>query len=292
MIDISLQALTTLVGAAIAFAFMFSTTGRAGPGRGVGIGSIALVAASAVAAAFGGPEPLIAALCSGGVIGLAFAWRTAVAGAVCDSSESTASTSNDAIIPLPEEPTASTPASPETGEYVHADRIDEVTGLYSRPAWEEAFSIEQRRCELSGASYGIVLIELDDFRELRYEFGDRQADDCMRLVSRRVNESCRPVDIVGRYDDERIIVLVPESTVARTILIGQRIQEAIRDLGFERSRIGRDRFVTVCVGLAVGGSEPWRQAIQRARDALIEARSNGVGRVCMRAADAPAESAA
>jgi diguanylate cyclase (GGDEF)-like protein len=130
---------------------------------------------------------------------------------------------------------------------------------------------------------GLVLIEIDEFYQYGTHYGARQADICLRNVAQAVQAVPRRTgDIVARYGETEIAVLLPLADGAGALRVALQILEAIRALGLTDA--GRDGgLLTVSAGAAAFTMDDLYNPLEltrRAAQALADARLYGGDRAC------------
>jgi diguanylate cyclase (GGDEF)-like protein len=83
--------------------------------------------------------------------------------------------------------------------------LDPVTGVLDRD------SIEARILELARelTPFSLAQCDLDHFRDFARTYGRETADRAIRLVAQVLTEILRPGDLVGRFGDDEILVVLP-----------------------------------------------------------------------------------
>ncbi|MDQ3644249.1 MAG: diguanylate cyclase [Actinomycetota bacterium] len=88
-------------------------------------------------------------------------------------------------------------------------RRDELTGLANRRAFDEAFGLEVERSRRLGGQFGLVMVDIDDFKAISDARGHQQGDVVLREVARVLRASCRKIDLPARYGGEEFAVVLP-----------------------------------------------------------------------------------
>lgn len=135
----------------------------------------------------------------------------------------------------------------ERGLYDTARR-DALTGLRNRFALEERIQQEQARSERYGHPVGILMIDVNRFKEVNDRFGHQMGDEVLQGVADALRESVRETDTAFRYGGDEFLVLLPE-TVGEMETVRQRIQEAVT----RRNEL--DPLLDFPVTLAIGVAE-------------------------------------
>lgn len=160
-----------------------------------------------------------------------------------------------------------------------ASRLDSMTGLLNRQAWEEAATLEQDRSSRHGHSYAVIMIDVDHFKRLNDTVGHQNGDSCLRSVARCLAESTRAIDMVARYGGEEFVVLAPETDVSGAMVLAERVRRAIWDLSIPHPSSATADRVTVSIGVASGLNETWEKVVGRADDALYVSKRSGRNQV-------------
>lgn len=154
--------------------------------------------------------------------------------------------------------------------------VDEVTGLSNRRHFEAEMDREHRRSQRAWASYAIARIDVDGMGKLTEELGRDGADTLLRRVGEELKAARREYDLVARWDDDELIVLLPGIDVHAVSGVLSRSLGQMRDAG--REVAGRD--VTFCTGVALWippSIENAGDIVTRAGTALQAAKLMGAG---------------
>ncbi len=160
-------------------------------------------------------------------------------------------------------------------------RLDSPTKLLNRRAWEEAAVLEQDRSARHNHSYGIIMIDIDHFKQFNDSAGHQAGDECLCRVARCIDQSSRATDVVGRYGGEEFIVLAPETDLDGSKVLGEQIRSAIWELNIPHPASKKSERVTVSVGVASRPQSPWENVVKEADDALYAAKDGGRNQVCV-----------
>ncbi len=159
-------------------------------------------------------------------------------------------------------------------------RLDSLTNVLNRGAWEEAISTENKRFVRSKAAYSVLMLDIDHFKLLNDSFGHQQGDECLRRFCKCLQDTCRALEVVGRYGGEEFVILAPDTTEVQAVVLGERLCQAIRDLRLPHPTSPTAAYVTASIGVAESCSEGWEESLRRADVALYRAKGAGRDRVC------------
>jgi len=153
---------------------------------------------------------------------------------------------------------------------------DELTGLANRRVVLDAIARKHARQLRHGGSFGVVLIDLDHFKNVNDTHGHPASDAVLKEVSRRMAGCVRPYDTVGRYGGEEFVVVAPSCDPSGAVVLTERILKALRSAPVETDR--GQVSVTASCGIAVSNTtkplDP-QQLLHLADEALYRAKERG-----------------
>lgn len=155
---------------------------------------------------------------------------------------------------------------------------DALTGLPNRMALAEAFTRERLQAERGKHSLSLALIDFDQFKTINDRFGHLTGDTVLRRSSTAIVEALRPIDTVGRWGGEELLVLLPDADLEEAYHAIERALAAVRALAFPVAETALR--VTFSAGVAEATSgESLDDLVARADAALYEAKRAGRDRV-------------
>lgn len=153
---------------------------------------------------------------------------------------------------------------------------DILTGVMNRAEMLRVCGQEINRALRLGTPLGLLMIDLDQFKQVNDRFGHLCGDDVLRSVTESVACNLRPYDALGRYGGEEFLVILPASDIEHCAAAAERIRVAIESRPVQlQETLAR---VTASFGVTVldpRTDTDQRQIIARADTALYQAKRNG-----------------
>ena len=157
---------------------------------------------------------------------------------------------------------------------------DALTQIANRRGMMQAFEVEQARMRREGGELSVGLLDIDNFKKLNDSLGHAAGDQALIALAQYVRDALRPIDIVARFGGEEFVVLLPSTPVDEAQKTLTRLQRQMSASLFMHE--GKDVLVTFSAGVtAYRFSEALGDALERADEALYEAKRTGKNRTCM-----------
>lgn len=155
---------------------------------------------------------------------------------------------------------------------------DALTSAYNRRYFDARLLEELDRCRRYGRRLGLVMLDLDHFKEVNDRHGHLFGDEVLRRAVASWTSVLRSSDVLARYGGEEFCVLLPETGCVEAQSFGERIRTALSATEIEYGAC-RAR-VTASAGVTASRSEDGPDDILRRADAaLYEAKAAGRDRV-------------
>jgi diguanylate cyclase (GGDEF)-like protein len=158
---------------------------------------------------------------------------------------------------------------------------DFLTGVWNGAAILQNVEREIERSEHMHTGLGLMMLDLDNFKQVNDVHGHLVGDEVLRACARRISEGVRIYDQVGRYGGEEFLVLAPGCVAAALWQQGERVRAAIAQPIHSSAGI-----IAISASIGIVGVEPGRhpglnaRALVRAADqAMYLGKSKGKNRV-------------
>lgn len=101
---------------------------------------------------------------------------------------------------------------------------DGLTGLKTRRFFMEEMQKEWKRASRSGHPFSIVLIDLDNFKQINDTLGHLEGDLTLARMARVLEQKCRGSSTVARYGGDEFTILMPESNAQMASALCDRLK--------------------------------------------------------------------
>ena len=156
--------------------------------------------------------------------------------------------------------------------------IDPLTGLLNRRGMIDRFEKEVARQARQGGTMGLLLLDLDHFKQVNDTYGHAAGDVALCEVAKVLSSMQRSYDYAGRWGGEEFLILLPECSEEDLLTIAERIRAAVAILRIET---GTQSFsFTVSIGAHHPATPQTMDAmLQQVDKALYAAKDAGRNRV-------------
>lgn len=156
---------------------------------------------------------------------------------------------------------------------------DPLTGLLNRRQMQYLLDQEVERFKRSGQPMGLMLLDLDHFKQINDTHGHGAGDKVLQDFSAILKEQLRSQDLVARWGGEEFLVAMPQCGGQDVLQAAERVCRATEARDWSEI-LGPDKKVTVSIGV----SELKRDgnaalALSQADDALYRSKAHGRNRV-------------
>lgn len=169
----------------------------------------------------------------------------------------------------------------------HESIHDSLTGLFNRRYMEESLKRELHRARRQQQSLGVIMIDIDHFKQFNDTFGHEAGDTVLRELGCFLHSHIRHSDIACRYGGEELLLILPDASLEDTKQRAEQLREGVKQLRVEyhQKMLGS---ITISLGVACFPEHgvTGEAVIQSADQALYQAKKMGRDRV-MAAATAP-----
>lgn len=157
--------------------------------------------------------------------------------------------------------------------------LDGLTGVLNRRSFMNRLQEELAAARRHRTEYSLALLDVDHFKSVNDKHGHPAGDAVLIELARRLKETLRAEDLVGRYGGEEFVVLLRQVPFTNAQATTERIRKTVEATPF-RLPDGTMLPITTSVGLSpllidkeVGAT------LESADQALYQAKRNGRNQV-------------
>jgi len=161
---------------------------------------------------------------------------------------------------------------------------DELTGVANRRGLETAFKRLMLQSPESASPHALLLLDLDDFKQVNDTYGHGVGDLLLRLVAGQLCDRTRALDTVVRLGGDEFAILLAGCSLTGANLIAQDIRQAITTIRLPtQGQEPSPRFqVTASIGIAsIQPTMALGQCYDQADQALYQAKRRGKNQIAV-----------
>jgi diguanylate cyclase (GGDEF)-like protein len=158
---------------------------------------------------------------------------------------------------------------------------DGMTDLYRKDYFIQRLKEEMNRAMINQTSIGIMLLDIDHFKNLNDKYGHIVGDSILKKLSLTLKKVIgNSGNLICRFGGEEFIIFLVKSSKEQTLQLAETLRQEIENLSlaFRRTKV---KF-TISIGTAVFPSDAFllKSLIEKADQALYKAKSQGRNKVC------------
>ncbi|MCG2578510.1 bifunctional diguanylate cyclase/phosphodiesterase [Dechloromonas sp. XY25] len=127
---------------------------------------------------------------------------------------------------------------------------DPLTDLFNQRVFWELSAYEVGRAQRHGYRFGLLLIDVDNFKLVNDNYGHAVGDTYLQRFARQVQGALRDGDIFARYGGDEFVAVLPEASQEAVVTVAERVRKAIEELEVLTPDGVRLR-VTASIGIAI-----------------------------------------
>jgi len=162
----------------------------------------------------------------------------------------------------------------------HAAAVDPLTGLFNRRYFLTRLHEEVQRARRQQSPLAVMMIDVDQFKQLNDRLGHLAGDVVLRLVGDVLRRSVRLFDVCARQGGDEFAILMPGSSPEHSRHIAERIRSGIEESRLPGVPSSDEVRLTASIGIAAFANTTADDLIDGADRALYAAKRQGRNRVC------------
>jgi diguanylate cyclase (GGDEF)-like protein len=155
--------------------------------------------------------------------------------------------------------------------------IDQLTGMLNRHALAGRTSELAQQSEVSGQPIGVIVADVDHFKEINDSYGHKVGDAVLTDVAYLMRKQLRAFDLAYRLGGEEFLVLLPGADIHQAAKMAEQLR-----LRIAAKTVGGGQHVTISFGVSAsthGARFDYATVFAGADRALYEAKREGRNRV-------------
>jgi diguanylate cyclase (GGDEF)-like protein len=152
-------------------------------------------------------------------------------------------------------------------------KMDLMTNLYNHKFILDILSENMEQSKRYGCDLSIILIDIDNFKQLNDDFGHIFGDEVINMLADILRINARATDKIGRYGGEEFLVVMPNTSLDGARNYYNRIRTS-----FQEKTLPNDIFVTISAGVAFYESQDITNFLKDADTNLYKAKHQGKDR--------------
>jgi len=153
--------------------------------------------------------------------------------------------------------------------------VDKLSGCYNQQYLKEKKEDELKELTIKGIPFSVVMIAIDNFKEINEEYGQARGDEIIQQFSRFLRRTLRTSDTVVRYDGDEFIGIMPHASRKDTEVVLWRMIKDCEDREFSGLKIA----VSMGISSFPEDGRTLVKLIQVADDARLQARRSRQERI-------------
>lgn len=108
--------------------------------------------------------------------------------------------------------------------------MDPLTGVFNQQYFHAALAQELQRARRHKKEFGLLMLDLRDFRKINRNFGLEAGDALLRQLADALKAALRTNDVVCRYFSDRFVLLLPEIKPEGMDAVREKLRRAVESL--------------------------------------------------------------
>lgn len=158
---------------------------------------------------------------------------------------------------------------------------DVLTGLWNRRALLDLFESELDRASRAQSSTGVLMLDLDHFKQVNDTHGHLVGDAVLTEAVRRMNLAVRSYDVVGRYGGEEFLIVLPDCDSDQIFASAERVRTAIHATPVKVGNLSIPVTISIGAAIAAPNGADEKAILAVADNALYKAKHAGRNCVIM-----------
>ncbi len=157
---------------------------------------------------------------------------------------------------------------------------DLITGVHNRRHFFTLGNRELNRARRFKRPLSVIMAEVDHFQGICDNYDYEVCNQMLRLTAKRFLKNLRVIDVLGRYGDEKFVILLTDTDMNGAEKVAERLVQEIGDIHLNTDRGAITPTISLGISSANGELTTLESLVERADNALCAAKQ--AGRRCYR----------
>lgn len=157
---------------------------------------------------------------------------------------------------------------------------DRLTGAYNRWYWDEFASLTAEKCSENQEDVSVIMIDLDNFKNINDTYGHSMGDKCLIAVSQVIKDITGEIESTElfRLGGEEFAIVSSSLDKAKSLSVSNKILKDITNIKID----GLDSMLTASIGVYIGkisSATDVEKHLSKADVQMYDAKKKGKNRI-------------
>lgn len=160
-------------------------------------------------------------------------------------------------------------------------QTDGLTRLYNQNTIVKKLEEEFLRARRYNLSLSCMMIDLDSFKKINDQFGHQKGNQVLKLAAHLIKSSLREVDFVGRYGGDEFLIILPETSAEKAIVVANRLKQIFSEKKNDKNVI---KLIRLSIGIGAFNLEETKtvkEFILKTDQAMYQAKKSGGNQIAV-----------
>ena len=159
--------------------------------------------------------------------------------------------------------------------------LDDLTGLNNRRHFFKAIRPEVEKSIRNGTAVGLIMIDVDDFKNVNDIHGHALGDEVLRFCARTMAATIETQDIICRFGGDEFLVFMPDADIEKAQKTGERLRLAVASM-LPPQCLEKQIHISLGISAArIASFDEIEGLISKADSALYRAKRDGGDRISL-----------
>jgi diguanylate cyclase (GGDEF)-like protein len=148
-------------------------------------------------------------------------------------------------------------------------KTDGLTNLVNHRTFYETLEKELRRCQRYGGYLSVIMVDIDNLKQINDKFGHHAGDTAIKRVSRKITSCIRKIDTAARYGGDEFAIILPNTPLPEATIAAERMVNEVSSspIIWEREQIQ----ISISIGLGQYDGQTSPEDVARHSDQALYA---------------------